>query len=448
MPHPHPPRTPARVDAVDGKIVDVGDHRQIPSVDVGGGHYALAQRLGVTVLGHDHWFRGPVYRDAAQLLRDRQPAAADQVLRAQGAVSDHHARPVDARVDMVDDWLTQRGNGDQTLMLATERASVAELNQLARARLVARGDIARRSRTYKSHDNRRTVTLGVGDEVILRRNHRLTQPDGTTVAVRNGMIGRVTATRRREFTVDLDGTHRSPEGHARVTLPADYVGAHVEYAYPAPSTPPGARPSITACSRPPRRRPRACVRRAVPRATVQPHLRHRRPRLDRRHRTAPWPRARRRPETRHPPNAATSHSTRQPGPRPRPSTATRGRSVAHARPIGRGRRDPGRPAWTHRRLDRPAGVRTPSPEAGRSAWRTIADPGNPGGRHGGPLGLSAGVRHRHKRFIRAAAGRAWRLARHVASANLMSLPSARPPRHHSSHHRQYECDRDQHAGFD
>ena len=29
------------VDAVDGKIVDVGDHRQIPSVDVGGGHYAL-----------------------------------------------------------------------------------------------------------------------------------------------------------------------------------------------------------------------------------------------------------------------------------------------------------------------------------------------------------------------------------------------------------------------
>ncbi|HSJ46017.1 MAG TPA: AAA family ATPase, partial [Euzebyales bacterium] len=39
------------VDAVGGKVVDVGDHRQIPSVDVGGGHYALTQRLGATVLG-------------------------------------------------------------------------------------------------------------------------------------------------------------------------------------------------------------------------------------------------------------------------------------------------------------------------------------------------------------------------------------------------------------
>ena len=130
------------VDAVDGKIVDVGDHRQIPSVDVGGGHYALAQRLGATVLGQNHRFRDPVYRDAAELFRDRQPAAAVEVLRTRGAVSDHHAKPVDAWSAMVDDWLTHRDSGDQTLMLATERTIVAELNKLARAHLVARGDIA------------------------------------------------------------------------------------------------------------------------------------------------------------------------------------------------------------------------------------------------------------------------------------------------------------------
>ena len=47
------------VDQVNGKVVDVGDHRQIPSVDVGGGHYALAQRLGATVLGVNHRFRDP-----------------------------------------------------------------------------------------------------------------------------------------------------------------------------------------------------------------------------------------------------------------------------------------------------------------------------------------------------------------------------------------------------
>ena len=219
------------VDVVGGKVVDVGDHRQIPSVDVGGGHYALAQRLGASVLGQNHRFRDSVYRDAAELVRGHQPAAAVNVLRAQGAVSDHHTRPVDAWMEMVDDWLTHRNTGHSVLMLATERATVAELNRLARVHLVARGDIARRSRTYRAPDDRRTVNLAVGDEVILRRNHRLTQPDGTTVAVRNGMTGRVAATRRRHVTVELDGAHRSLEGPARVTLPADYVGAHVDYGY-------------------------------------------------------------------------------------------------------------------------------------------------------------------------------------------------------------------------
>ena len=219
------------VDAVNGKVVDVGDHRQIPSVDVGGGHYALAQRLDASVLGRNHRFRDPVYRDAAELLRDHQPGAAVEVLRAQGAVSDHHAKPVDAWAAMVDDWLTHRDHGDQTLMLATGRATVAELNRLARAHLVARGDITRRSRTYRAPADHRMITLAVGDEVILRRNHQLTQPDGTTVEVRNGMTGRVTDTRRRSVTVQLDAAHRTPGEPASVTLPAAYVGANVDYGY-------------------------------------------------------------------------------------------------------------------------------------------------------------------------------------------------------------------------
>jgi ATP-dependent exoDNAse (exonuclease V) alpha subunit len=219
------------VDAVDGKVVDVGDHRQIPSVDVGGGHYALARRLGATVLGQNHRFRDPVYRHAAELVRDRQSAAAVEVLRAQGAVFDHHARPVDAWVEMVGDWLTRRDNGHSVLLLATERNTVAELNRLARAHLVARGAVARRTRKYRAPDDRRTVTLGVGDEVILRRNERLPQADGATTAVRNGMTGRVTAARRREITVNLDAAHHTPGRPKSVVLPAGYVGAHVDYGY-------------------------------------------------------------------------------------------------------------------------------------------------------------------------------------------------------------------------
>jgi len=45
------------------------------------------------------------------------------------------------------------------------------------------------------------------------------------------MTGRVVATRRRGLTVELDAAHRTPGGPAAVTLPAGYVGEHVEYGY-------------------------------------------------------------------------------------------------------------------------------------------------------------------------------------------------------------------------
>jgi ATP-dependent exoDNAse (exonuclease V) alpha subunit len=116
-------------------------------------------------------------------------------------------------------------------MLATERAAVAQVNRLARARLIARGDLPARARTYRAPDDHRAIPLAIGDQVILRRNHRITQPDGTTIALRNGMTGRVTATRRRAVTIELDETHHTPSGPASVTLPAGYVGEHVDYGY-------------------------------------------------------------------------------------------------------------------------------------------------------------------------------------------------------------------------
>ena len=184
------------------------------------------------MLGQNHRFRDPVYRDAAELLRDHQPAAAVEVLRVQGAVSDHHATSVEAAwTAMVDDWLTLRDGGGDVLMLATERTTVAEVNQLARARLVTHGQVARRARTYQAPDDHRAIVLAVGEQVILRRNQRIAQPDGATVAMRNGMTARITVTRRRGITIELDAAHRAPGDAAAITLPAGYVGAHVEYGY-------------------------------------------------------------------------------------------------------------------------------------------------------------------------------------------------------------------------
>jgi hypothetical protein len=61
-------------------------------------------------------------------------------------------------------------------MLATERTAVAQVNQLARARLVARGDLPRRARTYRAPDDHREIALGVSEQVILCRNDQSCNP--------------------------------------------------------------------------------------------------------------------------------------------------------------------------------------------------------------------------------------------------------------------------------
>ena len=213
------------VDAVDGKVVDVGDHRQIPSVDVGGGHYALARRLGATVLGHGHRFRDP-----AELFRDHQPAAPPPRSKSSARRA---PRPTITRSRPTRGWRWST-TGSPTATPATKCScsprsaprSASSTGWPAPTSLPAR-----RSRTYQAPDDRSAITLAVGDEIVLRRNHRLTQRDGTTLAVRNGMTGRVIVIRRREITVELDGAHRSPERSARVTLPAGYVGTHVDHGY-------------------------------------------------------------------------------------------------------------------------------------------------------------------------------------------------------------------------
>ncbi|MPZ29291.1 MAG: AAA family ATPase, partial [Micromonosporaceae bacterium] len=219
------------VDDAGGKVVDVGDHRQIPSVDVGGIHHVLATKLGAVTLGVNHRFRNPGYRDAADLIRDGHADKGIQQLRALGAVHEYD-EPADAWAAMVGAWARLRAGGADVRMFATERAVVGRLNLLARDHLTQTGEVASRGRDYVSDDDARAICLAVGDRVRLGRNDsRLPQPDGTTVTVRNGMTGTITRTTRRHVTVKLDADHRNPDGPAQIVLPAGYAGADVDYSY-------------------------------------------------------------------------------------------------------------------------------------------------------------------------------------------------------------------------
>jgi ATP-dependent exoDNAse (exonuclease V) alpha subunit len=217
------------VDAVGGKVADVGDHRQIPSVDAGGGHAVLARELGAVTLGIDHRFKIPQLRDAAELIRNGHAATGIAVLEELGMV--HEFWQPDQRTDaLIDTWLDLREQDEHNdvRMLATENAVVERLNLAARAALIHQGEVSRRGKTYVSGDDTRDIRLAVGDRVRLGRNDgHLAQPDGSRVQVRNGMEGTITTVSRRHITVQLD----AGEDLTHVTLPAAYVGECVDYAY-------------------------------------------------------------------------------------------------------------------------------------------------------------------------------------------------------------------------
>ncbi|MGH8930242.1 MAG: MobF family relaxase [Egibacteraceae bacterium] len=217
------------VDAVGGKVADVGDHRQIPSVDAGGGHAVLARELGAITLGVDHRFKLPALRDAAELIRDGHAQGAIALLVELGMVHEY-CQPDQRAEAMIEAWLSLRDQPEphDVRMLATENAVVERLNLTARAALIDRGEVSRRGHTYVSDDHTRDIRLAIGDRVRLGRNDGyLLQPDGTRVTVRNGMEGTITALTRRGITVQLD----PGEDLDRVILSVSYVGECVDYAY-------------------------------------------------------------------------------------------------------------------------------------------------------------------------------------------------------------------------
>jgi ATP-dependent exoDNAse (exonuclease V) alpha subunit len=118
----------------------------------------------------------------------------------------------EARKQMVDDWLAAQRAGTDTIMLASRRADVDKLNQLARTRLVDSGLVQLDGLTVNGRE------FAVGDRILALSNRR-------QLALANGDRGRVTAMTDDGLVISLD---RGPI----VALPASYLRAgHLTYAY-------------------------------------------------------------------------------------------------------------------------------------------------------------------------------------------------------------------------
>ena len=208
--------------AATAKALLVGDHLQRGSVDAGGA-FGMLVRRGPTAELTSLWrFTNPWEARASLELRRAHPAALD-AYEAHGAFSSGgHDVMLDAAIGAV---ATAGEHGRVAVLQAVDNRTVRELNARIHADRAIAGDVARAGVTL--HDG---LTVGVGDRIVTRRNHRrLTTADGF---VRNGGLWDVAAVLSDGGLHVRSATHRGADVGARaVHLPADYVAEHVELGY-------------------------------------------------------------------------------------------------------------------------------------------------------------------------------------------------------------------------
>lgn len=208
------------MEACDGKLILVGDPNQLPSIDSGGlFHRIVTDRHGVidNLADSNHRQQRVIDRHALHQLRtgDTERAVFDYVEAGRLHLGDDRTATMTA---MVDAWWTDLTTTPLAgvRMLAARRLDVEILNQLARTRMHATGQL-----TGPEYETRSGRTFQVGERVILKQNWYAHHD------VRNGQTATITAINPDRRTVTVCRDH----DRAVFELPGRYVDTSVDYGY-------------------------------------------------------------------------------------------------------------------------------------------------------------------------------------------------------------------------
>lgn len=205
-----------RVIQASGRVVLVGDHRQLPEIGPGGALAAATTHVrSVAELTVNRRQREPWEQVALAELRAGSVPAAVAAYRDHDrvVVADDHEQMLSIAVDRYLE-LTQAGR--RPVLMAGTNDTVSRLNWAVRQRLgeangLALDDVCGVARGHE---------LVRGERVVLRHNQRVPQPDGTIARVRNSDAATVLDARPDGGIVvrrDLDG--------ATLHLDADYLAS-------------------------------------------------------------------------------------------------------------------------------------------------------------------------------------------------------------------------------
>jgi conjugative relaxase-like TrwC/TraI family protein len=151
------------VEAAEGKLVLVGDHRQLPELEAGGLFRALIARTRPIELREVHRHTHGLDRENVERIRQGRGAEAFELYRSEDrvvAAPDADTR----RRSMVADWWRAFGKGEDAIMIAKRNADVAELNHEARGVMETAGALGEREVEVAGK------AFAAGDIVVTRVN--------------------------------------------------------------------------------------------------------------------------------------------------------------------------------------------------------------------------------------------------------------------------------------
>jgi hypothetical protein len=197
------------------KVVMIGDPEQLQAIEAGAAFRSVTERHGAAEITEIRRQREDWQRDATRALATGRTGEAIHAYDGKGMVHAADTRE-QARGELVDGWDRQRQAepGKSRIILTHTNAEVRELNEEARGRLRATGDLGD-DVTFSA--DRGTRAFARGDRLMFLRNER-------SLGVKNGTLGTIEQVSAEGMKVRLDSG-------ARVAFDAkDYAAVDHGYA--------------------------------------------------------------------------------------------------------------------------------------------------------------------------------------------------------------------------
>ncbi|MDZ4308007.1 Ti-type conjugative transfer relaxase TraA, partial [Allopontixanthobacter sp.] len=198
------------------KVVLVGDPQQLQAIEAGASFRSIAERYGAVEITEVRRQREDWQRDATRQLATGRTGEAIEAYTQAGHIHAAETREA-ARGALIERWESERQAkpGAGRIILTHTNDEVRELNQAARGRMRAAGDLGEDVSLQVDRGRRDFAT---GDRVMFLHNER-------SLGVKNGSLGTVRSVNALRMAVTLD------DGRSAAFDIKDY--AHIDHGYAA-----------------------------------------------------------------------------------------------------------------------------------------------------------------------------------------------------------------------